>query len=68
MGVYFGALTVYQITMRAVVEQTVVERVEDGDKEKKKKRRPNRRPKQNPSTSGNFYFWESRRIGILLDL
>lgn len=34
-----------------VVEQSVVERCEDGDKEKKKKRR-SRRSKQNASASG----------------
>ena len=46
--------------MRGVVEQSIVERCEDGDKEKKKRRRP-RRSKQNASASGlifaSFSFW-----------
>ncbi|XP_050127219.1 DIS3-like exonuclease 2 isoform X2 [Malus sylvestris] len=37
--------------MKGAVVQSVVERVEDGDKEKKKRRRSNRRSKQNNSTS-----------------
>lgn len=40
--------------MRGTVEPTVVERVEDGEKDKKKnRRRSNRRPKPNNSVSGN---------------
>lgn len=39
--------------MRSCVETTVVERVEDGDREKKKnRRRSNRRSKQNNSVPG----------------
>ncbi|PON59824.1 Nucleic acid-binding, OB-fold containing protein [Parasponia andersonii] len=37
--------------MKGSVEQVVVEKIEDGDKEKKKKRRSGRRSKQNPSPS-----------------
>ncbi|XP_048332455.2 DIS3-like exonuclease 2 isoform X2 [Ziziphus jujuba] len=41
--------------MRTVIESAVVERVEDGEKEKKKKRRPNRRSKQNPPSISASY-------------
>lgn len=41
------------MNMRGVVEQTIVERIEDGDKEKRRKRRP-RRPKHNTFESGIF--------------
>ncbi|KAF4348208.1 hypothetical protein G4B88_017168 [Cannabis sativa] len=38
--------------MRGTAEQVVVEKIEDGEKEKKKKRRSGRRSKQNPSPFG----------------
>ncbi|KAJ7959107.1 DIS3-like exonuclease 2 [Quillaja saponaria] len=39
--------------MKSTVEQSVVQRVDDADKEKKKKRRSNRRSKQNPASSAS---------------
>ncbi|KAJ7965601.1 DIS3-like exonuclease 2 [Quillaja saponaria] len=39
--------------MKSAVEQSVVERVDDGDKEKKKKRRSNRRSKQNSASTAS---------------
>lgn len=41
--------------MRGVIEPPVVERCEDGDKEKKKARRRPRRSKQNASASGLLF-------------
>lgn len=47
----FFPLKNFQKIMRAVVEGSVAEMFDDGEKEKKKKRRSNRWPKLNPPSS-----------------